>query len=320
MIREKCLTITIATLLIISSSMIVQSQTSDDDRFEVTLTSGETFTNCRILRTEPDGMVVMHSSGIRKMFYSELPADLRSEHEVEIPSYMTVEEATRYWPDGIDEVLAEVEANMTYWYSRVGHLYSYIDGTVLRRDQYTYEDGNVLQINTDVFRLRGEVLSVVDSRVILVIEDGEVFALDIRDTTNMHDGRPIQILGRKTGTFRYTTAIGSAKQVMKFIHVPEMPQIKFADFEKLGEDAFPAIASAKREDYQRILRKKKAQETAINRQRAQRAAQAAAVRRQREAKDEQERLRQKAERAERARKAAEAHREKFRMRGPEDFR
>jgi hypothetical protein len=47
---------------------------------DFTLNDGREYKNVTVSRTEPDGIVVMTSTGIVKLFFSELPEDLQKKH------------------------------------------------------------------------------------------------------------------------------------------------------------------------------------------------------------------------------------------------
>lgn len=296
-----------AILLAVPSFLVFNAFCAEasTNRFNVTTPSGETYENCRILRTEPDGIVVVHSTGIRKLPFSVLPSRVREKHEVELPSYMTAEEAARYWPDNVDEVIAEIEQDITHWYGEFG-------------DMYAYEDGTLLRVGRELMRVRGKILSIADTTHILVIDSaGDVVAFQLPDTTDLVDDDYFSLLGKNIGTHRYTSVMGAAKQVGLYTYVP---QITFEDFKTLGEDAFPEIANAKRAAYQRLLNQEARDEARQQRLRAAAAAREAAARASQRKQEEAERRREQAARAERAQRAREAQQEKFRMKRPEDFR
>jgi hypothetical protein len=218
--------------------------------------SGSTYERCKILRDEPDGLVIMYSGGIKKIPYDDLPETLRRNYVVKLPWYIDAAVAAQYWPNSIQEVLRKIapeialahaqheqalreltlekpepqpEHDMAYWYNRVGA-------------KYAFSGGELLSAGEDVFWVRGKILSVVDNSTILVI-DANLFiaACHLPSTENLFEGQAINVLGRPIGTYRYTSVAGAVKQVKCFEYTPS---ISLEDFTQLGKEAFPEIKVA----------------------------------------------------------------------------
>jgi len=218
---------------------------------------------------------------------------------------MSREVAARYWPDDVEEVIAEIEQNMAHWYGKFGSMYA-------------YENGELLRVGRELMRVRGKILSIADTRHILVIDnDGDVVAFQLADTSSLVDDEYFSLLGKNIGTYRYSSVMGAAKQVALYAYVS---QITSEQFSQLGESAFPEIAAAKEAAYQRLVREKAKEEARQQRLRAAAAAREAAARDAKRQQEEAKRQQDQAARAERAQRAREARQEKLRMKGPEDFR
>lgn len=80
---------------------------------DITTTSGKKYPNCKIIRVEPDGLVIMHEIGVKKLLFSELPNDLRQQHEVTMPWFIKPEVAAHYWPTSIGDVLEAIAPEIT---------------------------------------------------------------------------------------------------------------------------------------------------------------------------------------------------------------
>jgi len=74
-------------LLIVFTSMVTSSRadetnapavgvrTNESGKLTITTTKGITFENCKLTRAEPDGLTLLHSKGIAKLPFSELPPE-----------------------------------------------------------------------------------------------------------------------------------------------------------------------------------------------------------------------------------------------------
>jgi len=51
------------------------AETQTTDRVNITTVSGATYTNCKITRTDPDGITVMHGTGITKIPFTDLSGE-----------------------------------------------------------------------------------------------------------------------------------------------------------------------------------------------------------------------------------------------------
>ncbi len=74
----------------------------------IATTDGKKFTDCKIIRVEPDGIVISHAIGVTKVPFSDLPSNLRQQYEVPLPWYIRPEVAAHYWPSTIEEVLSTI--------------------------------------------------------------------------------------------------------------------------------------------------------------------------------------------------------------------
>jgi len=54
--------------------------TQQTDRVDITVRSGEIYKNCKVTRTEPDGITVMYSKGIAKLPFSNLSDDYQNKY------------------------------------------------------------------------------------------------------------------------------------------------------------------------------------------------------------------------------------------------
>lgn len=61
--------------VIVTTFLIISARAED-----LTTVKGQKFKNIEIQRTEPDGIVIKHSSGLGKVFYSELPPEMRTKY------------------------------------------------------------------------------------------------------------------------------------------------------------------------------------------------------------------------------------------------
>jgi len=347
----------------------------------ITTSSGDSYERFKVLRTEPDGVVIMHSRGITKLPFSELPKELREEHEVDLPGFIKPQDAARYWPNNIqdvidtlapeiaaaradhdnavqalnnaeralrsfnEEITALPERDMTYWYSKIGPNYAYIDG-------------NLYTAKNDLSRISGKVLSIVDdSNVLIMGYNREVMACRVKSTHDLVDDQHFDRLAIPIGTYRYTSTIGAAKQVKYYEAVP---RITIDAFIELGEDAFPEIEEARRSEneihqqriestrrrlennqqrlvkaeqdaqrrlqnagsatYERLLEEKVREETTRAQAQAIAAAREEQYRQAKKRQEDEAKRRKEYELAEQRRRAAEAQKERYRMKGPDDFR
>lgn len=79
--------------------------TNKSDEHSIITSGDKSYERVKILRTEPDGVVIMHSRGVTKIPFSELPEDLRKEHEVILPWFIKPRDAAQYWPNTIQDVI-----------------------------------------------------------------------------------------------------------------------------------------------------------------------------------------------------------------------
>jgi hypothetical protein len=70
----------VSVILSNASSSNASQATQQTDRVDITLRSGETYQNCKVTKTEPDGITVMHSKGIAKLPFSNLPEDYQKKY------------------------------------------------------------------------------------------------------------------------------------------------------------------------------------------------------------------------------------------------
>ena len=47
---------------------------------DITTLNGKTYSNIKIQRVEPDGLTIMHSAGVNKLFFGELPEEVRTKY------------------------------------------------------------------------------------------------------------------------------------------------------------------------------------------------------------------------------------------------
>jgi hypothetical protein len=69
----KTLLLACCTIALLGSAVTVPAE-------DIKTIYGDEYKNATIKRTEPDGLVVMHATGIAKIPFSELPADLQRKH------------------------------------------------------------------------------------------------------------------------------------------------------------------------------------------------------------------------------------------------
>jgi hypothetical protein len=187
---------------------------------DITTPSGQTYKNCKVTRVEPDGVTCLHSKGIVKLRYTELPPEMRSQYDYDATNA---------------QVYSSFRTDLPYWFDRIG-------------DNYGILGGRLVRAGGEVAHVYGKVLSVADDHVLLVTEklaefESRTVAIRLPDTSRFVDDAQVSFLGQPEGTYQYVAVSGGKKQVKLYSYVP---RITYEEFVTFGERAFPEIAEGRR--------------------------------------------------------------------------
>lgn len=193
----------------------VLALTQKTNRVDITTLSGTTYSNCKTTKVEPDGVTYLHSRGVVKLLYTELPPEIQSYYD--------------YNPAKA-RVYSSIQTDMPYWFNRIGSDYGIFKGKLVKNGK-------------DASRIYGRVISVTDSILIIIDEFKGTVALKVSDTSSFIDNSYVSFLAKPIGIYEYTTVLGANARV-KFYD--QIPQITYEQFVTYGENAFPEIAEGRR--------------------------------------------------------------------------
>lgn len=128
------------SLLIIVFCVLALPSLGDD----ITTLSGKTYSNVTITRVEPDGITIKHSAGLIKLFYGELPEDVRARYGADPAKARKYQEERQ-----LQQMKAEAAKAYRDMLQRVEAQAVLVHGTVFRTaDEGIYLDDAMTQVIT----------------------------------------------------------------------------------------------------------------------------------------------------------------------------
>ncbi len=243
-IRRLSFAILVATAIAVfaqeehDDSVRQQQESPPDDRITIVTTSGTEYLNCRITRVEPDGISIMHSRGIAKIPFAELPEQFRDQYGYnpeQAAQYSRAaaqhraaaaaerDEAARRARQRADHEASRRESLDTIKKTGieiVGRIQQITDDGALISDAKTPQQYQQ-EVTTPGFRpMDGNRQFVTRTRYLPVSEEYEpIFVISAgRGRT---DGSAWKATVYPAGTYQYTSVMGAGKTIRCFALTPE---------------------------------------------------------------------------------------------------
>lgn len=205
---------------------------------DITTLKGKTYTGITVQNIEPDGIMIKHSAGLGKLYFSELSPELRDKYGYNPEKYRQHQKNQQEKAE-ITRSLKEAEAKSIQVEARLSQVFSegalaYIKTYQTRTYTETYTESHAgsathSTLNGGTRTMRsGSQGAVVKSRVRTDTIEGDeqddpVFIIGI--PSNYSDGGIWRGQLCLLGTYTYTTVLGAEKTVAKYITLNSLARI-----------------------------------------------------------------------------------------------
>ncbi len=207
-----------ATILVLLSVLIKVVAAED-----ITIVSGKTYTNASVTRVEPDGISVMHSTGITKLSFSELTPDMQKKYNYDPQRAATHQQKTRQAQ--IEWARQQQAASM----AQLAEQQSRLDA--VKESESQQEAGRKLRSSAKSMRV--EVLQILNGGGLCIPYDRKKagftpgraqYVKEYGDSLIFIEGLPPDIVdneewsGRvaETGTYQYESVMGAGRTVRRY--------------------------------------------------------------------------------------------------------